>query len=123
MSENQENLTEEDAVKAPSEDKPSPVATTNEEKQSSSEASKEDEKALKKEETAADLLGANIEQVKVRKAKGARIYLQGYVTLSRPLTIPRYLLQISKGMLYHGQVPENVTFEDQENQRLMQHKW
>lgn len=72
MSEDQENLTEEDAVKAPSEDKPSSVATTKEEKQSSSETSKEDEKALKKEETAADLLGANIEQVKVRKAKGSK---------------------------------------------------
>jgi small subunit ribosomal protein S11 len=38
-----------------------------EENQSASE-----EKPVKKEETAADLLGANIEQVKVRKAKGSK---------------------------------------------------
>ena len=33
-----------------------------------------EEKPVKKEETAADLLGANIEQVKVRKAKGKEYY-------------------------------------------------
>jgi len=41
---------------------------------SSNEASAVDsqEKPVRKEETAADLLGANIEQVKVRKAKGSK---------------------------------------------------
>jgi len=34
--------------------------------------SSEDKTSVKKEETAADLLGANIEQVKIRKAKGSK---------------------------------------------------
>ncbi|MEK9772673.1 MAG: 30S ribosomal protein S11 [Opitutae bacterium] len=72
MSEDQENLTEEDPEMASSDDQPSSIATKKEESQSSSEPSKDADKAVKKEETAADLLGANIEQVKVRKAKGSK---------------------------------------------------
>ena len=60
MSEDQENLVEEESKASSSEDNATSVETTNE------------EKPVKKEETAADLLGANIEQVKVRKAKGSK---------------------------------------------------
>ena len=41
------------------------------------DSGKDEAKALKKEETAADLLGANIEQVKVRKAKGSKNITSG----------------------------------------------
>ena len=38
---------------------------------------KKSEQDVKKEETAADLLGANIEQVKIRKAKGSKNIISG----------------------------------------------
>ena len=60
MSEDQENLVEEEPKASAPEDNVASVETTKE------------EKPVKKEETAADLLGANIEQVKVRKAKGSK---------------------------------------------------
>ena len=47
------------------------------EKKSEVDASDSPEKAEKKEETAADLLGANIEQVKIRKAKGSKNITSG----------------------------------------------
>jgi hypothetical protein len=42
------------------------------------------EKAEKKEETAADLLGANIEQVKIRKAKGSKNITSWYLLCRLP---------------------------------------
>mgnify|MGYP001451287387 CR=1 FL=1 len=48
------------------------VNETNSEPKEESKKEKEDSSSEKKEETAADLLGANIEQVKVRKAKGSK---------------------------------------------------
>ena len=48
------------------------VNETNSEPKAESKKEKEDSSSEKKEETAADLLGANIEQVKVRKAKGSK---------------------------------------------------
>ena len=68
---------------------PAGEVDTNEEKVSQVE---------KKEETAADLLGANIEQVKVRKQKEAKILPLGFVILSRLLTTPKYPLPISRVM-------------------------
>ena len=47
------------------------------EKSSEVDTSDNTEKAEKKEETAADLLGANIEQVKIRKAKGSKNITSG----------------------------------------------
>lgn len=44
----------------------------NPEPKAESKEEKEDSTSEKKEETAADLLGANIEQVKIRKAKGSK---------------------------------------------------
>ena len=43
----------------------------------SAEADSKADKVEKKEETAEDLLGANIEQVKVRKAKGSKNITSG----------------------------------------------
>ena len=56
------------------EDEKSTEGQSNSEKSSKGEEEKDDagDKSEKKEETAADLLGANIEQVKVRKAKGSK---------------------------------------------------
>ena len=71
MSEDQENLVEEDPKASASEENATSVDTTKEEKLVKPD-NKEEEKPVKKEETAADLLGANIEQVKVRKAKGSK---------------------------------------------------
>ena len=64
------------AEKPTAPEKPSAV----EENESSDDAESKtasDKKAGKKEETAADLLGANIEQVKIRKAKGSKNIASG----------------------------------------------
>jgi len=66
--------------KSESEQKPTPEQEKNsksdsadsQEKSSADDESGADSKAEKKEETAEDLLGANIEQVKIRKAKGSK---------------------------------------------------
>lgn len=71
MSEDQENLVEEKEKASSVEDNENVVANPKETKETP-EISKGEEKPAKKEETAADLLGANIEQVKVRKAKGSK---------------------------------------------------
>jgi len=71
MSEDQDNLVEEDKSITSSNDTPSTDDST-EPKTNLPEAKEAAEKPIKKEETAADLLGANIEQVKVRKAKGSK---------------------------------------------------
>ena len=54
------------------EDKDSKTDSDSDEKKSSDDESDAQEAGKKKEETAEDLLGANIEQVKVRKAKGSK---------------------------------------------------
>ncbi len=54
------------------EDKESKADSDSDEKKSSDDESGAQEAGKKKEETAEDLLGANIEQVKVRKAKGSK---------------------------------------------------
>ena len=54
------------------EDKVSKTDSDSDEKKSSDDESEAQEAGKKKEETAEDLLGANIEQVKVRKAKGSK---------------------------------------------------
>ena len=54
------------------EDKESKTDSDSDEKKSSDDESEAQEAGKKKEETAEDLLGANIEQVKVRKAKGSK---------------------------------------------------
>lgn len=54
------------------EDKESKSDSDSDEKKSSDDESEAQEAGKKKEETAEDLLGANIEQVKVRKAKGSK---------------------------------------------------
>ena len=51
-------------------------------------------KVEKKEETAEDLLGANIEQVKVRKAKGSKNISSEFVMLLRPSITPKFHLPI-----------------------------
>ena len=62
---------EEEKVEEPQASAESTVVETKEEDTKASEVSKE-KTPEKKEETAEDLLGANIEQVKVRKAKGSK---------------------------------------------------
>ena len=57
---------------ASKEDKESKTDSDSDEKKSSDDESGAQEAGKKKEETAEDLLGANIEQVKVRKAKGSK---------------------------------------------------
>ena len=54
------------------EDKESKTDSDSDEKKSSDDESEAQEAGKKKEKTAEDLLGANIEQVKVRKAKGSK---------------------------------------------------
>ena len=71
MSEDQDNLVEEE-TKVSSPVEKATAADTKKEQKVANPDTKEDEKPVKKEETAADLLGANIEQVKVRKAKGSK---------------------------------------------------
>jgi small subunit ribosomal protein S11 len=76
MSEDQDNQVEE--VKEPnSSDENAAPAEPKKEKNVATPEAKEEEKPVKKEETAADLLGANIEQVKVRKAKGSKNITSG----------------------------------------------
>jgi len=53
-------------------DKESKADSDSEEKKSSDDESGGEDTGKKKEETAEDLLGANIEQVKIRKAKGSK---------------------------------------------------
>ena len=62
---------EEEKVEDPKATKESAAVETKEEEVATSDSSAE-KVPEKKEETAADLLGANIEQVKVRKAKGSK---------------------------------------------------
>jgi len=57
---------------ASKQDKESKSDSDTEEKKSSDDESGAEDKGKKKEETAEDLLGANIEQVKIRKAKGSK---------------------------------------------------
>ena len=54
------------------EKEPKPDVPDSQEKSSTDDESGAEPKAEKKEETAEDLLGANIEQVKIRKAKGSK---------------------------------------------------
>lgn len=72
MSDDQENLVEEKAKVSSVGDNANAVSNPKETKESSAEVTSGEVKPVKKEETAADLLGANIEQVKVRKAKGSK---------------------------------------------------
>ena len=72
MSENKDKIVEGESNEVSSDERASSVAIEKEEKGVAIEPNKDDAKAEKKEETAADLLGANIEQVKVRKAKGSK---------------------------------------------------
>tara|TARA_B100002019_G_scaffold287718_1_gene300155 strand:- start:599 stop:1162 length:564 start_codon:yes stop_codon:yes gene_type:complete len=72
MSENKDKIVEGESNDVSSDEQASSVAIEKEEKGVAIEPNKDDAKAEKKEETAADLLGANIEQVKVRKAKGSK---------------------------------------------------
>ena len=74
MSENEENLKTDGEISSPSTESPSTTETKD--KTVASEQAN-DTKPEKKEETAADLLGANIEQVKVRKAKGSKNITSG----------------------------------------------
>jgi len=60
------------AAKAEKKEKATENAEANSEPKAETEEEKEDSTSEKKEETAADLLGANIEQVKIRKAKGSK---------------------------------------------------
>ena len=73
MSEEKEVKSASDEVDPSSEQK---TVTVTQEGLSSTDEPKET-KSEKKEETAADLLGANIEQVKVRKAKGSKNITSG----------------------------------------------
>ena len=74
MSENEENPKTDGEISSPSTESPSTTETKD--KTVASEQAN-DTKPEKKEETAADLLGANIEQVKVRKAKGSKNITSG----------------------------------------------
>ena len=60
----------------------------------SAEADSKADKVEKKEETAEDLLGANIEQVKVRKAKGSKNISSEFALSLLHLTIQKFPSQI-----------------------------
>lgn len=62
---------------AKTEKEPKPDTSDSQEKSSTDDESGAEPKAEKKEETAEDLLGANIEQVKIRKAKGSKNITSG----------------------------------------------
>jgi len=74
MSEDQDKQNNEEQVSPVPTDKPVSTATKEE---TNSTDQPDGSKTEKKEETAADLLGANIEQVKVRKAKGSKNITSG----------------------------------------------
>ena len=67
-----ETKSEPEEKSASKQDKESKADSDSEEKKSSDDESGAEDKGKKKEETAEDLLGANIEQVKIRKAKGSK---------------------------------------------------
>ena len=76
----EEEKQEEDVPVEEKSSKPAKVDKAEKPKQENSPSEGKDEKevkAEKKEETAADLLGANIEQVKIRKAKGSKNITSG----------------------------------------------
>ncbi len=68
----EEKPQEKPPAKAEKKEKATKTAEANSEPKAETEEEKEDSTSEKKEETAADLLGANIEQVKIRKAKGSK---------------------------------------------------
>ena len=68
----EEKPQEKPPAKAEKKEKATETAEANSEPKAETEEEKEDSTSEKKEETAADLLGANIEQVKIRKAKGSK---------------------------------------------------
>lgn len=68
----EEKPQEKPPAKAEKKEKATETAEANSEHKAETEEEKEDSTSEKKEETAADLLGANIEQVKIRKAKGSK---------------------------------------------------
>ena len=68
----EEKPQEKPPAKAEKTEKAAETAEANSESKAETEEEKEDSTSEKKEETAADLLGANIEQVKIRKAKGSK---------------------------------------------------
>jgi small subunit ribosomal protein S11 len=76
----EEEKQEEDVPVEEKASKPAKVEKAEKPEQENSPSEGKDEKevkAEKKEETAADLLGANIEQVKIRKAKGSKNITSG----------------------------------------------
>jgi small subunit ribosomal protein S11 len=76
----EEEKQEEDVPVEEKTSKPAKVEKAEKPEQENSPSEGKDEKevkAEKKEETAADLLGANIEQVKIRKAKGSKNITSG----------------------------------------------
>lgn len=68
----EEKPQEKPAAKAEKKEEAAETIEANPEPKAESKEEKEDSTSEKKEETAADLLGANIEQVKIRKAKGSK---------------------------------------------------
>ena len=68
----EEKPQEKPAAKAEKKEVVAETTEANPEPKAESKEEKEDSTSEKKEETAADLLGANIEQVKIRKAKGSK---------------------------------------------------
>jgi small subunit ribosomal protein S11 len=68
MSEDSQNI----SIQRKSSDSSDSDASLDEAEPTDTSTETSDDKVVKKEETAADLLGANIEQVKVRKAKGSK---------------------------------------------------
>ena len=68
----EEKPQEKPAAKAEKKEVAAETIEANPEPKAESKEEKEDSTSEKKEETAADLLGANIEQVKIRKAKGSK---------------------------------------------------
>ena len=67
-----ETKSEPEEKSSSTQDKESKADSDSEEKKSSDDESGGEDTGKKKEETAEDLLGANIEQVKIRKAKGSK---------------------------------------------------
>jgi small subunit ribosomal protein S11 len=68
----EEKPQEKPAAKSEKKEVAGETTEANPETKAESKEEKEDSTSEKKEETAADLLGANIEQVKIRKAKGSK---------------------------------------------------
>ena len=87
-----------------------------------SKEEKEDSTSEKKEETAADLLGANIEQVKIRKAKGSKNISSGICFIVATFNNTKVSFSDMKGNVISWSSSGKCIFAVPENRLPMPHK-